>query len=399
MKILLLTQVLPYPPDSGPKVKTWNVLKYLAQHHEVTLVSFVRGDQSAEINHLKTVCQAVHTVPIERKAVDDVRYLLKSVLTNQPFLMVRDDRANMRQLLEQLSRETPFDIAHADQLNMAQYAARIPGAAKILDAHNALWLLYQRLADTLSLGPQKLIYSRDWRLLKKYEGRICREFDGILAVSQEDKSALEEAMGQKSEMTVIPIAVDLDELPLIERQPEADHILHIGTMYWPPNIDAVNWFIDEVLPLIHAARPQTTFDVVGLRPPQELVELGQREPRINVTGYVEDTQPYYQKAGAFIVPVRAGGGMRVKILNALAQGMPLVTTTLGCEGIGVTHGKDVLIADTAEAFAQAVLRLLDDRELAAELGRCGRKLIRTTYDYRAACRPIDELYAHARSTN
>lgn len=397
MKILLLTQVLPYPPDSGPKVKTWNVLKYLAQHHEVTLVSFVRGDQSAEINHLKTVCHAVHTVPIERKAVDDVRYLLKSVLTNQPFLMVRDDRANMRHLLEQLSRETKFDIAHADQLNMAQYAARIPGAAKIVDAHNALWLLYKRLADTLGLGPQKLIYSRDWRLLKKYEGRICREFDGILAVSQEDKSALEEAMGQKSEMTVIPIAVDLDELPLIERKPDADHILHIGTMYWPPNIDAVNWFIDEVLPLIHAARPQTTFDVVGLRPPQELVELGQREPRINVTGYVEDTQPYYQKAGAFIVPVRAGGGMRVKILNALAQGMPLVTTTLGCEGIAVTHGKDVLIADTPEAFAEAVLHLLDDRELAQELGRCGRELIRTTYDYRAACRPIDDLYDRARS--
>lgn len=397
MKILLLTQVLPYPPDSGPKVKTWNVLKYLAQHHEVTLVSFVRGDQSAEISHLKTVCQAVHTVPIERKAVDDVRYLLQSVLTNQPFLMVRDDRANMRQLLEQLSRETKFDIAHADQLNMAQYAEQISGAAKILDAHNALWLLYQRLADTLSLGPQKLIYGRDWRLLKKYEGRICREFDGILAVSQEDKSALEEAIGQKSDMTVIPIAVDLDELPLIERKPDADHILHIGTMYWPPNIDAVNWFIEDVLPIIHETRPQTTFDVVGLRPPQELVDLGQREPRINVTGYVEDTQPYYQKAGAFIVPVRAGGGMRVKILNALAQGMPLVTTTLGCEGIAVTHGKDVLIADTPEAFAEAVLRLLDDRELAQELGRCGRELIRTTYDYRAACRPIDELYKRAKS--
>jgi len=397
MKILLLTQVLPYPPDSGPKVKTWNVLKYLAQHHEVTLVSFVRGDQSAEINHLKTVCHAVHTVPIERKAVDDVRYLLKSVLTNQPFLMVRDDRANMRQLLEQLSTQTKFDIAHADQLNMAQYAERISGAAKILDAHNALWLLYQRLADTLGLGPQKLIYSRDWRLLKKYEGRICREFEGILAVSQEDKVALEAAMGQKSEMTVIPIAVDLDELPLIERQSEADHILHIGTMYWPPNIDAVNWFIEDVLPIIHESRPQTTFDVVGLRPPQELVERGQREPRINVTGYVDDTQPYYQMAGAFIVPVRAGGGMRVKILNALAQGMPLVTTTLGCEGIGVTHGKDVLIADTPQEFAQAVLRLLDDRELAAELGRRGRELIRHTYDYRAACRPIDDLYDRART--
>lgn len=396
MKILLLTQVLPYPPDSGPKVKTWNVLKYLAQHHEVTLVSFVRGDQSAEIAHLKTICHAVHTVPIERKAVDDIGYLVKSVLSNQPFLMVRDDRANMRQLLDQLCAQTQFDIAHADQLNMAQYAEQIPGAAAILDAHNALWLLYKRLADTLGWGPQKLIYSRDWRLLKKYEGRICREFDGILAVSQEDKMALEEAIGQPREMTVIPIAVDLDELPLIERNPNADHILHIGTMYWPPNIDAVNWFIEDVLPIIHRSRPQTVFDIVGLRPPQELVEKGKQDPRLNVTGYVETTEPYYQMAGAFIVPVRAGGGMRVKILNALAQGMPLVTTTLGCEGIAVTHEKDVLIADTPQAFAEAILRLLDDRDLAERLGRNGRELIRTTYDYRAACRPIDDLYRNVK---
>lgn len=149
MKVLLLTQVLPYPPDSGPKVKTWNVLKFLAQHHEVTLVSFVRGDQSAEIKQLESYCHTVNTVPMERGVQHDGMAMVRSLLSGQPWMMLRDDRAAMRQLVARLAREQRFDIAHADQLNMAQYAALVPGARKVLDAHNALWLLYQRLWQTM----------------------------------------------------------------------------------------------------------------------------------------------------------------------------------------------------------------------------------------------------------
>ena len=152
MNVLLLTQVLPYPPDSGPKVKTWNVLKYLAERHEVTLVSFVRGDQSGDVRHLKQYCWAVHTVIIKRGAARDVWYMTHSLLAGQPFLMVRDDRAAMRRLVDRLASETRFDITHADQLNMAQYAARVPGTFKVFDAHNALWLLYQRLWQTMKPG-------------------------------------------------------------------------------------------------------------------------------------------------------------------------------------------------------------------------------------------------------
>jgi glycosyltransferase involved in cell wall biosynthesis len=186
--------------------------------------------------------------------------------------------------------------------------------------------------------------------------------------------------------------VDGDEVTPVQRSPNADHILHIGTMYWPPNIDSVKWFIAEVLPHIRKQRPAVIFDVVGARPPQELLELGKADPRINVTGYVEDPLPYLQRAGVMVVPLRAGGGMRVKILNAMAQALPIVTTTLGCEGLAVEHGKHVLIADTPKDFAQATLRVLEERACADELGRNGRALIDSTYDYRMACRPIERLY-------
>lgn len=402
MKVLLLTQVLPYPPDSGPKVKTYNVLKYLAQHHEVTLASFVRGDQSRDVEHLQRFCAGgVHVVPMERGALNDAVAMARSLATGRPWMMVRDDRRAMRDLVARLAARTHFDVAHADQLNMAQYAARVAGARRVLDAHNALWLLYKRLAETMGAGLRKLLLDRDWKLLKRYEGRVCREFDGVLAVSREDKAALLEAVAEANgqakdedaaKMVVIPIAVDADEVQPVQRHPDADHILHIGTMYWPPNIDGVNWFIAEVLPHIRKQRPDVIFDVVGARPPQELVEMSKADPRINVTGYVDDPQPHLQSAGVMVVPLRAGGGMRVKILNAMAQALPIVTTTLGCEGIAVEHGKHVLIADSPIAFAEATLRVLEDRAYADALGRNGRALVESTYDYRAACRPLELLY-------
>jgi glycosyltransferase involved in cell wall biosynthesis len=392
MKVLLLTQVLPYPPDSGPKVKTWNLIKYLAQQHEITLVSFVRGDQSADVRYLRRYCCAVHTLPMERGPLRDGLAMVRSLLNGQPWMMVRDDRAAMRRLVDRLAAEEHFDVAHADQLNMCQYARRVPHAFKLFDAHNALWVLYRRLSDTMAPGPQKWLLERDWRLLKDYEGHICREFDAVTAVIPEDKAALEEAIGEASNIQVIPITVDTDEVSCVERRPDADHVVHIGTMYWPPNIDGMLWFADEVWPFIRARRPETAFDLIGARPPKQVVALSQNGSGINVTGYVDDLGPYLAQTGVFVVPLRAGGGMRVKILNALAQGLPIVSTSLGCEGIQVTHERDILVADTPVEFAQAVLRVLEEPDLSARLSNNGRHLAETVYDYRIACRPLDQIY-------
>jgi glycosyltransferase involved in cell wall biosynthesis len=393
MKVLLLTQVLPYPPDSGPKVKTWNVLKYLTESHEVTLVSFVRGDQSEDVAHLQRYCQAVHTVPMERGSVRNGLAMARSMLTRQPWMMVRDDRQAMRSLVDRLAAGCVFDVTYADQLNMAQYAARVPETFRVLDAHNALWLLYKRLAATMGPGPKKWLLERDWRLLKRYEGEVVRRFGAVLSVTEEDKAALLEAAGTEREITVMPIAVDVDEVQPVARQSGATHILHLGTMYWPPNIDGVMWFIQEVFPRIRRQQPGVVLDVVGSRPPAFLQKLGESDSGINVTGYVPDPAPYLERAGAFIVPLRAGGGMRVKILNALAQGIPIVSTSLGCEGIAVMDGQEILIGDSPASFADAVLRLLAGDGLSARLARNGRLLAKARYDYRRACKPLDEVCA------
>jgi polysaccharide biosynthesis protein PslH len=393
MRVLLLTQVLPYPPDSGPKVKTYYVLKYLAARHQVTLVSFVRATDKPEyIQHLESLCERVITIPLARSPISDLVFLGQSLLTGQPWMTVRDQRPEMKAALAELVKTTYFDVVHADQLNMGQYALCFKNSRKILDLHNALWLLYKRLAETLPASqPIKYVLLRDWRLLKQYEGQMCRDFDAVTAVSHEDKQALIEA-GARADLTVIPIAIDTDEQAQITRQPSLPHIIHIGTMYWPPNSEGITWFLDEIYPLVKARVPDVRCTLIGAHPPASIRERVQTDPSLTVTGYVEDPLPYLRQSSMMVVPLKAGGGMRVKILNALSQGIPMVSTILGCEGIAVSNSENILIADDPQSFADATVALLTDAALNERITANGCCIARQIYDYRQACKPLDAIY-------
>ena len=393
MRVLLLTQVLPYPPDSGPKVKTYHVLKYLAQKHQVTLVSFVRDTDMPEyVQQLESICERVITVPIKRAPLLDLVFLVKSLLTRQPWMMLRDERPEMRAALQALADTIHFDVVHADQLNMAQYALPFTKSRKVLDLHNALWVLYQRMAATLPLhNPMKYLLLRDWRLLKNYEGKMCRVFDAVTAVSEEDKQSLIEA-GARSDIQVIPIAIDTDKQAFIQRAPSSPHIVHVGTMYWPANVDGIRWFLDQIYPIIKQQVPNVRCTLIGARPPQDIKEREQTDSSLKVTGYVDDPLPYLQDSSMMIVPLRAGGGMRVKILNAFAQGLPMVSTTVGCEGIHVTNNYNILVADSPQDFAQQTVRLLTVSALNEQLTLRGRQTAEQQYDYRRACVPLDQIY-------
>lgn len=396
MRVLLLTQVLPYPLDSGPRFKTYHILKYLAERHEVTLASFIRAedDQSA-IDHLKGLCHAVYTVTITRSAVRDAGYLLVSLLTHRPFVMLRDERRAMRALVRRLGAQGNsrpyFDVVHADQLNMATYALEVPAARRVLGEHDVAWALWQRICATLPPGPKRWLLEREWRLLRRYQRDISRHFDAILTVSEVDRAAMAEVVADPSRIEVLPIAIDPGPGPL-PRHPDGPHILHLGTMFYLPNADGVLWFAREVYPRIRARLPQVRFSIVGPHPPPEVRALANPEAGIVVTGYVLDVEPIIRRSSVLVVPLRAGSGMRVKILTALAQGLPVVTTSLGYEGIAAVPGRDLLVADTPEAFAEAVLRVLTDEALARALVANGRRLIEQHYDYRLVCRKLDDVY-------
>jgi glycosyltransferase involved in cell wall biosynthesis len=391
MRVLFLTQVLPHPPDSGPKIRTWNLLASLGRHAEVTLVSFVRGGPP-DIRAFKGMCRAVHTVEMRRGFARDVWHLARSVVTGRAFTIVRDERAAMRALVQRLAARERFDVVHADQVYMAQYAMDVDGARRVLDAHNALWLLYRRLAALATAGPWRLLLTRESRLMRAYEAQICRDFDAVISVSAADKEALEAAMGGPSRIAVVPIAVDTDALGPV-RRPDADRILHIGTMYWPPNVDAVRWFAETIYPRIRARRPAVRLDVVGARPPRAIRRLARPGTGITVTGYVADPTPWLERAAVAVVPLRVGSGMRVKILEAFAHGIPVVTTSIGCEGIALEPGRHALVADTPDEFAAATLRVLEDAELADALAREARALVEARYSQRVTGPMLAALYA------
>lgn len=228
--------------------------------------------------------------------------------------------------------------------------------------------------------------------MKWYEGEVGWQFDEILAVSEEDKQALVSAGCPESRFTVIPIAIDTQETRVIERNSDAQSIIHIGTMFWPPNIEGILWFARQVYPLIRRDVPRAQLYLVGARPPADVMALEKQDASIQVTGYVENVVPYLQDSAVFVVPLHAGSGMRVKILDAWAWGIPIVSTSVGCAGIPVHPGEDILTADTAEGFAAAVTQVLRDREVGARLSANGRRYVEEQFDWRVACQELDEVY-------
>jgi glycosyltransferase involved in cell wall biosynthesis len=390
-KVLLLTQVLPYPPDSGSKFKTWNLIKWLSGDHDVTLVSFGRGEPPGAVDELRRYCREVFVSPMRRAIWRDLWALSRSLARRRPWVVLRDDRRAMHSLVRKISQTEPFDIVHIDQLNMFQYAASASGDHRVLDCHDVLWRLYRDLAPTLRIGPRSILYRRDARLLLSFEARACRSVDAVIAVSEADRTDLEQVCGPAVPVDVVPIAADCDEVRPIERKGSATAILHLGTMFWPPNVGGVRWFADEVLESVRRRCPAATLQVVGARPPGEIRALARRAG-IEVSGYVRDPTPYLERAALMIVPLWVATGMRVKILTALLHGIPVVTTSVGCSGIDVQSGRDLLIADSVAEFADAVVLLLRDRELGDRLARNGRRLVEQRYDYRVVGPKVGEIY-------
>jgi glycosyltransferase involved in cell wall biosynthesis len=394
MRIILLTQVVPNPPDSGPKIKTHNVLRYLAQQHEIHLVSFVRSEaEVANAHALGQYCQAgVTTVPIRRSRARDVTYLLRSLFTGRPFLVERDDSEVMRRVLSDLVSSSQYDAVHADQLSMAQFAVDLPVQVRVLDEHNAVWTIVRRAASRESWY-RRLPAELEWRKLKAYEGNVCRQFDHVTLVSEDDRRDLEQAAGSPFASTVIPIAVDTDQLAFEPRTTEAQHVLSVATMFYPPNVEGILWFAERGFPRVRQELGGTRFLIVGSRPPRTVTDLGLDPERgFTVTGYVADLAPLLRQSAVLVVPVHSGSGMRVKILEAFARGIPVVSTRVGVEGIDAQDGVHLLVADEPAAFGRAVVRVLRDPELGHRLAAAGRKLIEERYDWRTALRGLDAVY-------
>jgi polysaccharide biosynthesis protein PslH len=403
VKILLLTQILPFPPDAGPKVKTWHVLRYLVKcGHQVTLVSFVRAEEQKYAADVERLGIKFYPVPIRRSRVMDALFLLRSQFSGRPFLIERDDLPAFRQTVDQLLAEQDFDVVHADQLTMTQFAhpevQDFRGTSRIFDAHNATWSIFKRMQENASFY-LKPILSLEAQRIRRYEGQVVRNFEHTLVVTQPDQELLEQACNgsqgphaKMGKISVIPIAVDTQQLQPIEREAGSTNIVTLGTLHYPPNADGIRWFMQEVYPLIQNSNPNVTLTVIGKNPPADFIQAARQDASINVTGYAPELEPYLKQAALMVVPVRAGSGMRVRILEAFSHAMPVVTTTVGLEGIDAAPGDAVLVADTPAEFARQVTCLLADQALQNRISQNGMNLVRTQYDWQVVLQKLDRLY-------
>ncbi len=399
MRILYLSQLVPYPADAGPKVRIYNVLRHLARAgHQVTLVAFQRPDDTPEqVDHLRQFCHDVHLVLMRRSRLKDAWYLGMSFLQRRPFLIARDTVAEMHQLVKTLVTQNEFEAVHADQLWMAQYALTAkqaaPGLTTVLDQHNATYLIPQRLAESSRNPLLKLILKRESHHMAHYEVAMCHQFDRVVWVTAEDKTAVSKVAGEVVDVvadTVIPICVDPETKPVVPRLKTASRVTFLGGLHWPPNAEGILWFAAEVWPAVQRAVPEAVLTIIGKEPPAELTLLGLQN--LDVIGYVDDVTPYLRETAVYIVPLHAGGGMRVKIVDGWSWGLPIISTTIGAEGIGYSDGQDILIADTPEAFAQATIHLLQHPEAAQQLGQNGRATLEAHYDWRTVYQMWNDIY-------
>ncbi|MFO7632361.1 MAG: glycosyltransferase family 4 protein, partial [Caldilinea sp.] len=394
-----------YPLDAGPKVRAYYVLRYLAQHHEVTLLSFVRTtDTPAAVEHLRSFCTEVIAVPMDRSFLKNVGYLLKSLVVNRPFIIERDASAAMMQRIDELAHApVPFDAVHADQLWMAPYALRFCDAVarqgkrplSVMDQHNAVYMIPQRMADAERNPAKRLLMQLEAHKLAAFEVQTCRAFDHVTWVTQEDYAAVQakaKAGVQIPNDGVLPICGDPESVSPIERSSTARRVTFLGGLHYPPNAQGVLWFAREIFPQVLASVPDAILTVIGKQPPPELGTLGISPHNLEITGYVNDPSPYLAETGAFIVPLLAGGGMRVKIIDGWTWGLPIVSTRIGAEGVDAVHGENMLLADEPAKFARAVVDLLADPVLNESIAAGGRRTVLERYNWRVVYRGWDRIY-------
>ena len=395
MRVLVLTLTLVYPADAGSKIKTLQVMRHLARHHDIVYCTFVRSPQEVQYaEELLGMCCQVSTIPIKRSWVSDIRFLLESLTTGDSFLLRRDEHAAMQSMVSQLLDEERIDVLHVNQINMMRFVPESWSGTVILDEHDALWQVVERLCQGRRNPLSRWFLAREVRLIRELEGSACRRSQIVLAVSEEDRQALQEVAGEVVSIKVVPITVDVKSFDAIweARNPQPNQLLTIGTMFWPPNSEGVIWWLRGGYERLCAVCPDLTYDIVGSRPPRALQALARRYKGVNVHGYVADVVPFWTSAAALVVPILSGGGIRVKILEAMAMGLPVISTTIGCEGLAVRNGEHLLIADTPETFANACIMLLRDKELAHHLVQNAHRLVLEQYDASVAFRTLDEAY-------
>jgi polysaccharide biosynthesis protein PslH len=384
MNLLYVTSRIPYPPLKGDQVVAFNRIRTLSKQHDITLLSYYEKESEAEgIRHLGQYCSAIHAVrlPLWKSLLN---IMFKAPQSPMPMQVLYYDSQVFRRKFETLLRENVFDLIHAYMLRIAPFLSGV-SLPKVMELIDSMQLNLRRriqLENILARG----LYKEEYRRISDYEAGIGNCFDHVILVSDIDKQFI-----KTDNVSVIPLGVDTSLFTPAETRPEAPVIVFSGNMGYAPNIRAITWFVRDCYPAVQEKIPDVRLMVAGGNPSGEIRSL-EKQRGITVTGFTRSLAEVIRQAGVAIAPMRSGSGMQFKILEAMACGLPVVTTTLGLGDIKARTGEEILVADDPADFSAAVVSLFTNKNRASRIGKNARQYIQLHHSWESAADAIESIY-------
>ena len=401
MKILWLNAGLLLPLDKGGKLRTWHLMRHLAARHDITYLSFADSSETdADREGMQQVCARLETIPRDDPAkgtagfyLDAARYLVNPLPYAAAKYRSSAYAARVRALLD--ARE--FDAVVCDFLPPATNLATSLPLPSVLFTHNVEAEIWRRHAEAAANPVLRTLLRQQWRRMLRFERDTLSRFDVVLAVSQADADTFERLYpgALQAPVQVVKTGVDTAYFAPMPGEARGAHLVFTGSMDWLPNEDGMLYFVRDVLPRIRASEPDVTLSIIGRAPTPAVRRLAD-QAGIEVTGRVDDVRPHVAAGDVYIVPLRIGGGTRLKIFEAMSMGKAVVSTTIGAEGLPVAHGKNIVLADGAAEFADAVVRLIRDRATRQRLEAAARGLVVDHYDWSAVASDFETALTTAR---
>ena len=391
MRILFLSITVPFPATDGGRLRVLNLLKQIAQRNSVTFLALETQPTDEEgIERIRRLGIDARLVPhAARLPPITLRSASRAVLKRKPLTVARYDLPAFRGGFHALLERSSFDLIHYEMFHTGQYHLATD-ARSLLSLQNVDSHIWRRLREQASSTLRKCFFRSQERAFRRYERTMSRRFDLVACASEVDRNLMDKICPDVT-MDVIPNGVDIELYKPNRALEEETTIIYTGSMDWFPNEDAAIYFIEEILPAIQLKCPNVKFYVVGQFPTERLKRYGNR-PGVVVTGRVDDVKPYIACATVYVVPLRIGGGTRLKILEALAMGKAVVSTSVGAEGLNLTADDEIMIADEPAAFADGVLQLMKDGSTRRILGENGRRRVESEYDWRRIGEKLQGMY-------
>lgn len=376
MKILFVTENLPYPLDRGGYIRSAYIIRELCRQHEVTLLTMaedVGSDQGKDF--YKQICQKVIYLPKPKLSMAKKSfYLLDGLLKERPYPLNKNFSVSFFKRIEGELEDESYQVLHCDHLDTAQYLPLLSNPAKaVFDTHNLLFILVKRLCEQEKSLAKRVYLNNQIEKIKVYEKRLSADFDLNLVCSEKDKDILKK-LSPSSNVEVIPNGVDLNYYQTGHKSFPGLTLIFVGRLDYLPNSQGVLYFYNNVWPLVKKEVPQARWQIIGGSPPAAVNELA-NDRSIKIVEQADDMRPYLAKSTISIVPLQIGGGTRLKILEAMATGLPVVSTSVGAEGIDAVDGQEIIIADEPQIMAQRIVDLLQNPAHCNEIAQKARNFV------------------------